>query len=141
MATKPDFTEEEWKTLQKGVTGAGMLVSVGDVDFTDSFGEATKLAKYLGEQREKSESQFVRELATTRGTGFGMTSSRQEIEAETLDALRSAIAMLAVKAPDEVEHYRRLVVGTATAVAEAKGEVEAGEADAIAKIKEVLGSA
>jgi hypothetical protein len=48
MATKPDFTEEEWKTLQKGVTGAGMLVSVGDVDFTDSFGEATKLAKYSG---------------------------------------------------------------------------------------------
>ena len=27
MATKADFTEEEWKALQKGVTGSGMLVS------------------------------------------------------------------------------------------------------------------
>ena len=26
MATKADFTEEEWKALEKGVTGAGMLV-------------------------------------------------------------------------------------------------------------------
>jgi len=54
MATKADFTEEEWKTLQKGVTGAGLLVSAGDRDFTDSFGEATALAKYLGAQREKA---------------------------------------------------------------------------------------
>ena len=29
MATKADFTEEEWKMLQKGVTGAGLLVSGG----------------------------------------------------------------------------------------------------------------
>ena len=48
MATKADFTEDEWKTMQKGVTGAGMLVSVSDRDFTDSFGEASALAKYLG---------------------------------------------------------------------------------------------
>ena len=82
MATKADFTEEEWKTLQKGVTGAGMLVSAGDRDFTDSFGEAGALAKYLGAQREKSESQFIRELASVRGSGFGFTDSAQEVEEE-----------------------------------------------------------
>ena len=71
MATKADFTEEEWKMLQKGVTGAGLLVSAGDRDFTDSFGEATALAKYLGSQREKSESQFIRELAHVREAGSG----------------------------------------------------------------------
>ena len=47
MATKADFTEDEWSTMQKGVTGAGLLVSVSDADFTDSFGEASTLAKYL----------------------------------------------------------------------------------------------
>ena len=47
MASKADFTEEEWKTLGKGVIGVGLLVSVSDRDFTDSFGEATALAKYL----------------------------------------------------------------------------------------------
>ena len=30
MATKADFTEDEWKALQRGVTGAGALVSVSD---------------------------------------------------------------------------------------------------------------
>ena len=28
MAGKADFTQDEWKTLSKGVTGAGMLVSL-----------------------------------------------------------------------------------------------------------------
>ena len=50
MATKADFTEDEWKTMQRGVTGAGTLTSVADADFTDTFGEASALAKYLAEQ-------------------------------------------------------------------------------------------
>lgn len=50
MATKTDFTEEEWKALEKGVTGAGMLVSIGDRDLTDSFGEASAPKKALAAQ-------------------------------------------------------------------------------------------
>ncbi len=84
MATKEDFTDEEWKAMQKGVTGAGFLVSAGDRDFTDSFGEAGALAKYLAGQRETSESEFVRELANVRRGGFGLTDSAQEVQAETL---------------------------------------------------------
>src|SRR5439155_6385698 len=37
MAKKADFTEQEWGTLQKGVMGAGVLVSVSDRSFFDSF--------------------------------------------------------------------------------------------------------
>lgn len=141
MATKADFTEEEWGAMQKGVTGAGMLVSVGDRDFTDSFGEAGALAKYLGEQREASQSQLVRELAGVRGTGFGLTASQQEVEAETLAALRSASATLAAKAPDEAGAYRQFVLDAAGAVAEAKGGVKPGEFAAIDAIRGALGSA
>lgn len=141
MATKADFTEEEWKTLQKGVTGAGLLVSSGDRDFTDSFGEATALAKYLGGQREKSESQFIRELASVRGTGFGLTNSAQEVEEETLATLRSASATLAAKAPDESVAYQQLVLAVTESVAEAKGGVKPGESAAIEKIREALGAA
>jgi hypothetical protein len=139
MATKADFTEDEWEAMQKGVTGAGMLVSIGDRDFTDSFGEAGALAKYLGGQRETSESQLVRELASVRGTGFGVTASQQEVEAETLAALRSASEPLAAKAPDEADAYRQLVLGAAEAVAEAKGGVKPGETAAIEAIKAALG--
>ena len=141
MATKEDFTEEEWKAMQKGVTGAGFLVAAGDRDFTDSFGEAGALAKYLAGQRETSESELVRELANVRSTGFGLTDSAQEVQTETLAALHDALATLAAKAPDEVSAYRRLVLDAAEAVAEAKGGVKPGETAALAAIKEALGPA
>ena len=74
MATKADFTEDEWKTMQRGVTGAGTLTSVADADFTDSFGEASALAKYLADRRRSSESALMRDLASVHGTGFGLTA-------------------------------------------------------------------
>ena len=69
MATKADFTEVEWEALHKGMTGAGMLVSVGDRDFTDTFGEAGALAGRLREEHGQSASELVRELAGARGSG------------------------------------------------------------------------
>jgi hypothetical protein len=139
MATKTDFTEAEWKTMQRGVTGAGVLVSAGDRDFTDSFGEAGALAKYLAGERENSESPFIRELAAVRGSGFGLTDSPQEVEAETVEALGSAISTLTAKAPDEVDAYRQLVLNAAAAVAEAKGGVKPGETGAIETIRQAVG--
>jgi hypothetical protein len=140
VATKSDFTEEEWKTMQKGVTGAGMLVSVGDPDFTDSFGEASALAKYLAEQQRTSGSVLIRDLAHVRGTGFGLTASREKAETETVDALRSSAATLQAKAPDELAAYQELVIGIAEHVARAKTGVKPNETDAITKIKEAVGA-
>src|SRR5215475_11126030 len=113
MATKADFTEEEWKTMQKGVTGAGALVSVSDPDFTDSFGEASSLAKYLAEQQQRSGSALIRDLAHVHGAGFGLTTSREKAETETLDALRSSVVTLQAKASDELAAYQQLVIGVA----------------------------
>ena len=139
MATKADFTEDEWELLRKGVAGAGMLVSLGDRDFTDTFGEVGALAKRVAAARE-SESQLVRELAGDRLPGFGLTASPQEVEAETLEALRSATSIVAEKAPDEAGAYRQLVLDVADAVAEAKGGVKPGETGAIDKLRTALGS-
>jgi hypothetical protein len=141
MATKADFTEDEWETLRKGVTGAGMLVSIGDRDFTDTFGEVGALAKRLSQEREQSGSQLVRELATGRPSAFGLTDSPQEIEAKTLEAVRSATAIIAAKAPDEAGAYRQLVLDVADSVANAKGGLKPGETSALDKINEALGSA
>jgi hypothetical protein len=141
VATKTDFTEDEWKAMQKGVTGAGMLVSVGDRDFTDSFGEASALAKALTSQREQSPSELVRELAGVHSTGFGFTASQHEVEMETLDSLAVATQAIGTKAPDEAEAYRQLVLGVAQAVADAKGGIKPGETSALDKIKEALSEA
>jgi tellurite resistance protein len=139
MAGKADFTEDEWKELQQGVTGTGMLVSTAHRDFTDSFGEASTVAKQLAAHRE-DESQLVRELSGTRGTGFGLTASPKEVVEGTINALGSAVTVLGEKAPDELKAYRDLVLDVATAVAEAKGGVQEGEKAAIDRITAALGA-
>jgi tellurite resistance protein len=140
MAGKSDFTEDEWKELLQGVTGAGLLVSAAHRDFTDTFGEANTVAKELAAHRE-SESQLVRELAGTGGTGFGVIASPKEIVEETIDALGSAVTVLGAKAPDELEAYRGFVLDVANAAAEAKGGVKDEETAAIEKITAALGAA
>ncbi len=139
MAGKADFSEQEWDALEKGVTGAGMLVSVAHRDFTDSFGEAKALAKDMAANRESS-SALVRELAATHSTGFGVFTSPAEVEKETLEALGTAVAALTAKAPDDLAAYRAFVLEVANAVAEAKGGVAAEETAAIAKIGAALGA-
>jgi hypothetical protein len=138
VATKSDFTETEWKAMEKGVTGAGMLVSVSDRDFTDSFGEASALAKALAAQRAQGSSELVREIASVRGTGFGMTASPQEVESETLASIGVALAALAAKAPEDRDAYRQLVLDVSDAVAEAKGGVKPGETAALDAIRGAL---
>jgi hypothetical protein len=138
MAGKTDFTEQEWETLQKGVTGAGLLVSVADRSFFDTFKEAGALAKHLSEARSKSSSPLVRELAEVRGTGFGLTTSPQEVEGETLEALRMAMSTVHAKVPDEAQAYSDFVLDVAQSVAEAAKDVGATETGALDKIKGAL---
>ena len=61
MAKKADFTEQEWESLQKGVMGAGLLVSVSDRSFFDSFKEAGALAKHVTQAKRGSSSELLRE--------------------------------------------------------------------------------
>jgi hypothetical protein len=135
MASKADFTEQEWEQLRKGVTGAGLLVSLADRSFFDTFKEAGTMARHLGQARGGSDSQLIRELAQGGGTGFGLTASPDEIESDTLDSLRSAATTLEEKAPDEVEAYRSFVLEVARSVSDAAGGGEELEAGAIAKIE------
>jgi hypothetical protein len=85
MAGKADFTEEEWDQLRKGATGAGLLVSVSDRSFLDSFKEASSFAHYLVGSRD-DDSQLVRELASEHGTGFGAIATPSEVESAADDA-------------------------------------------------------
>ena len=137
MAKKSDFTEQEWEQLRKGATGAGLLVSVSDRSFFDSFKEAGSLAKHLASGRSE-ESELVRELAGERGSGFGVRSSPQEVESETVEALRGAVSTLQAKAPDEVEAYKAFVLEVAEAVGKAAGGGETAEAATIEKIRAAL---
>ena len=138
MAKKSDFSEQEWEQLRKGAIGAGLLVSASDTAFFDSFKEAGTLAKHAAGGRS-DESELVRELAGEKGTGFEVRSSTQEIESETVEALRSAVATLQAKAPDELDAYRSFVLQIAEAVGKAAGGGDAAEAAAVETVRAALG--
>ena len=138
MASKADFTEREWETMQKGVTGSAFLVSLADRGFFDTFKEVGALGKHLSQAREKSASPLVRDLAEVRGTGFGLTSSPDEVEKGPIEALRSSMATLQAKAPDEAQAYSAFVVEVANSVGDAAKDIGAKETDAIDKIKAAL---
>jgi hypothetical protein len=138
MATKTDFSQEEWETVQKGVTGAGFLTAVSDRSFFDSFKEAGALARHLREARENASSELVRDLAETRGSGFGLTSSPGEIGSETLEALRKAMQVLQAKAPEEADAYKSFVLEVAESVGKAAAGGDTAEAESLEKIRSAV---
>ncbi len=138
MAAKTDFTAEEWDALQKGVTGAGMLVALADPGFFDSFKEIGAITKHLAEAQTKSTNPLIAEVAKVKGTGFGLTSSPQQIETETTQALKSSMSTLKAKAPDDAQAYRDFVLEVAKSVGEAAKDTSASESDAIKKIDAAL---
>ena len=134
------LSETELETLRKGATGAGLLVTMSDRSFFDTFKEAGAMAKHLAAAKGGSDSELVRKLAEGRGTGFGMTTSPGEVESGTLDALRSSAELLRDKAPDQLESYRSFVVDLVRSVSSAADGGEEAEAAAIAKVEAALGS-
>lgn len=138
MATKADFTPEEWSTMQKGVMGAGMLVSLADPGFFDTFKEATALAKHIKQAHESGPSLLVRDLAQIHRSDVKMSHNPLEVQTETLAALEASVATLQAKAPEEVPAYREFVLDVAQSVAEAGKGVAPSESDAIAKITAAL---
>jgi hypothetical protein len=138
MAEKADFTEQEWEALQKGVVGSGLLVSLSDRSFFDTFKEAGALSKHLAEAKTKSSSELIREVAGVHGTGFGLSSSPEKVETETVAALQTAKTTLQSKAPEELEPYKQLVVDVAQSVSKAAGGGETEETAAIQKLEAAL---
>jgi hypothetical protein len=134
MANKADFTEQEWEALQKGVTGAGLLVSLSDRSFFDTFKEMGTLAKHVTQAKEGGSSELVRELADVHGTGFGVKDKPEAVEAETLAALQTAKTTLQAKAPDELDAYRQFVLEVAQSVAESAGGGEGAESATIGMV-------
>jgi hypothetical protein len=139
MAAKTDFSEQEWDALQKGVTGAGMLVSLADRGFFDSFKEVGALTKHLTEAQKNGTTALIKEVAQVRGTGFGLVSSPQEIETETISSLTSSMNLLTSKSPEDAQAYRDFVLNVAKSVGEAVKGTSGAETDAIAKIEGALG--
>lgn len=142
-ASKPlakPLSESDVETLRKGALGAGLLVSISDRGFFDTFKEAGTLAKHVASARGDSGSAIVKQVAEGRGVGFGVTTPPDQIESGTLEALRSSVQLLESKAPGELEAYRSFVRVLARSVAAAAPGGDEAEGAALAKIEAALGS-
>jgi hypothetical protein len=140
MATKADFTEDEWKAMESGVAGAGTYVATVDRGFFDTFKEASALAHHLRDAHERSDSALIRDLATSHDRPFGLTASPDEMERSTVAALETAVAALTAKAPEELPAYKAFVLDVAQSVAEAAKGVSPQENSALDRIRAALGA-
>jgi len=123
MTGKADFTEEEWETVLEGPPSAGIIVSTAQRGGT--FRESIALAKAYAEARQQhGESQLLDEIATTKPEmDRSRAGSPEELKQHNLDNVRQAITLLKTKATDEeVEEYRKFILGLAEHVAEARKE-------------------
>ena len=138
MASRTDFTDEEWNTLHRGLTGAGMWVAVSEHGFTSTFKETGAMASFLAHQATEASSQLGRELAGTKGSGWKVSSSPEELRQGTLTALRDSLTLLKSKDSQDLNDYRELVLALAHRVSEAGRGGDEVEANVIAEIAATL---
>jgi hypothetical protein len=123
MTGKADFTEDEWKQVLEGPTGAGMAVIASDRG--GSIRETFSMAKAYAEARKQhGESELLDEVAGAKPEmDRTRYSSPEEMKEGSIRQIREAIEVLKAKAtPDELEQYRKFVLDLANRVAEARKE-------------------
>jgi hypothetical protein len=141
MATKTDFTDEQWQELRFAVQDTMAFVAFANgAHFWETIKEATVTAKYIGSQVKESQSTLVRDLAGAGGTKHEKLNPSDPVafEKSVMDTLADASKIVADTAPDELDAFKGFVLGVAQAAAEASGAVDENEQAAIDKIKGAL---
>jgi hypothetical protein len=150
VASRADFTAEEWADLGSALISAAELVSFSDGGRSGMAREMPKVRRTLEHARERHSSGLVRELAGDPGRSvIDAHLSPGEAEEPVLRVLRAAAAVLSAKAPEELEAYRRFVVHLGEVAAEATRSggvfglggqrVSYAEASALDKIRQAVG--
>jgi hypothetical protein len=143
MASKTDFTEQEWELLREGPPTAGMIAATASSGGT--FRESWAMAKEFADARQHhGDSELLDALVAERphAKRYG---SHDELEAEGLRRLGEAVALLEQKGTTgDVDAYRRFTLEVAQRVAgahkEGGSDVSDQERQAIEKISAAVGS-
>jgi predicted house-cleaning noncanonical NTP pyrophosphatase (MazG superfamily) len=144
MTGKADFTAEEWDLVLEGPPAAGTMVVMADRGGT--FRETFSMGKaYTEARRQHGESELLDEVVSTKPkVERTRPANYEELKEHALAKLREAAALLERKAtPEELDDYRKFVVGLAERVAAAHKEggesVSGPERAAIDEIGSALG--
>jgi hypothetical protein len=146
---KADFTDEEWKTVLEAPPSAGLLVIASDRG--GSIRESFSMAKaYTEARKQHGESELLDDLVNAKPEmDHTRYHSPEELKAACLKHLSDGVSLLNEKAtPEELEEYKKFIVGLANRVAEARKEgfmglsgdrVSDDERGAIQEIEAALG--
>lgn len=141
VANKGVFSEGEWQVLQWSVSDAMAFVSMSDRGFWDTFKEASGAAKVVATAKTSSDNELVRDLASDLKIGRDKeaTANPADLAGGVTERIAEAVALIAEKAPEDLEAYKAFIVEVATATAEAADGVADTEAGALDKIRAALG--
>jgi hypothetical protein len=141
MTDRSAFTDDEWKTVLQGPTSAGMFVVTSERG--GSIRESFSMAKaYTEARKQHGDSELLDTIVSTKpDVDRARAHSPEELKERTMQHLSDAVALLEDKAtPEELEEYKRFIVGLAERVAEAHKGVTDSESSAIAEIAAALGT-
>jgi hypothetical protein len=146
---KADFTEEEWKTVLEAPPSAGLLVIASDRG--GSIRESFSMAKaYTEARKQHGDSELLDEIVTAKPEmDHTRYHSPEELKEGSTKHIRDAVELLKSKASaEELDEYKKFIVGLAHRVAEARKEgflglsgerVSDDETAAIAEVEAALG--
>jgi hypothetical protein len=120
---KADFTDEEWKTVLEGPPSAGLIVIASDRG--GSIRETFSMAKaYTEARKEHGDSELLDELVNAKPEmDHTRYHSPEELKEASLKNITEAVDLLRSKAtPEELDGYKKFIVGLANRVAEARKE-------------------
>jgi hypothetical protein len=140
MTDKSAFTDEEWETVLEGPTAAGLYVVASEKG--GAIRESFSMAKAYTEARQQhGDSELLDTIVSAKPkVDRSAPHSPEELKEKTIKHLNDAVALLEEKAtPEELEEYKKFIVGLAERVAEAHKGVTDKESTAIADIAGTLG--
>jgi hypothetical protein len=143
MATKEDFSPEEWEAISDGPVYAGMMIITASRG--GSFRETFSMSKTWAEARQRQgESELLDAVVAEKPKLEDKPGSAIELHNAGIQMLQQAVQSIEAKSPDELDAYRGFVTQLAERVAEAHEEdgekVSSGERSVLDEIAAALGS-
>ena len=166
MATRTDFTSDEWSTLREApqlvalavaMSGASGLVGTlkeafsSSVELVEGTKSDSELIRSLCSREEISAGQQTLRESLPKAQGGDLADAKQRLAAQAVETSRAALEILRRKgAPQDVEAYRGFVKGIGERVAQSAKEggllgfggerVSEGERQMLASLDGALGT-
>ena len=121
MATKEDFSPEEWEAISDGPVYAGMMTITASKGGT--FREGFSMSKTWAEARQRhGESELLEAIVAEKPKLDEKPGTAIELHNSGLQMLQQAVEAIKAKSPADLDAYRTFVTGLAERVAEAHEE-------------------